>query len=224
MVKNRPATGTIRSLPPLPQAMKSRWSARCTSSSRSPSTSQRRSPPSSIASTIAASRAVRSAANNAMASGGESSRGNVYGARIQRGSRPTSTAPASAGAGGDPRRHRAGGQCAPGHQIAEQPGQGRHSAPDRARRQPGLAVLDADDVAAATRGALIGDEVQHIGRGHLQRVLTDEGEEHLQVESGGEHRVRSAPGRDEPQVVIEQRVAQANLDPELPDPTALHRW
>ena len=55
------------------------------------------------------------------------------------------------------------------------------------------------------RWAVGGDEPQHIGRAHLVRRLVDHAEEHPQVIPGGEHRVRSAPTRQELQIVIDQR-------------------
>ena len=92
---------------------------------------------------------------------------------------------------------------------------------DRPRRQPALAVGEPDHVAAS-RAALIGDEPQHVAGGHVDRADAREREEHQQVEARGQHRVRAAPRRDEPQVRIDEVMAEADLDPGLAETITLH--
>jgi hypothetical protein len=72
-------------------------------------------------------------------------------------------------------------------------------------------VVDVPAKVAADRrpaGALRGHERQNISRSHILGLLVDHGEEHLQIERRRQHRVRPAPPRHEPQIVIQQRRTQ----------------
>ena len=114
---------------------------------------------------------------------------------------------------GPPRRqppgHRVGGNAgvASGDQIGEEARQRRQPPLDRPRRQPGLAVLQPDDLGAAARCTLRLDEVQHVSRRHRRRLLLDHREEDLQVVRDRQQRVGPTPRRHELQVVIERRMA-----------------
>src|SRR5207302_1094987 len=59
---------------------------------------------------------------------------------------------------------------------------------------------------------LIGQELEHIRRGDLDRALRDNGEERLQVESHRPQRVRPAPARHELQIPVHQPIAQPVTD------------
>jgi hypothetical protein len=52
------------------------------------------------------------------------------------------------------------------------------------------------------------DERQHVRVADLRGLLADHREEHLQIERGGQHRVRARSGGDHVQVVVEQRVSK----------------
>jgi hypothetical protein len=78
---------------------------------------------------------------------------------------------------------------------------------DCRRGHPRLAVNQPDHVAV-TRLPRRLDEPQHLTSGHLCRCDPDHGEEHLQIERLRQHRVRPGPRRDEPQILIQQRLTQ----------------
>ena len=69
-----------------------------------------------------------------------------------------------------------------------------------------------------------GDEFEHIVSGDLERVLLDNGEEDFQVVSSGQDRVGATPGRDEPEVVVEQVVTEPDLDTGLAQRPAGKLW
>ena len=69
-----------------------------------------------------------------------------------------------------------------------------------------------------------GDEFENIVSGDLERVLLDNGEEDFQVVSGSEDRVGATPGRDEPQVVVEQVVTEPDFDTGLAQRPADKLW
>jgi hypothetical protein len=57
------------------------------------------------------------------------------------------------------------------------------------------------------------DERQHISRCHLRRLDPEQREEHPQIEPGRQHRVRPPPRCRELEIVIHDRMTEANLDP-----------
>ena len=101
------------------------------------------------------------------------------------------------------------------------PAHARQPPGDRPRRQPRLTVLDPHDPLPAARGALRGQEREHVRRGHLRRLLADHLEEHLQVIRHRQPRVGPRPRRHELQVVIHQRMPERDL-PRSP-PSAVER-
>lgn len=94
-------------------------------------------------------------------------------------------------------------------QVLEQRGDRRQPPLDLRRGQAGLAVREAHHVPAPARRTLSLDETQHISDHHLLRRLADDAKEHLQVERLRGQRVRSDPGRCEPQILIQERLTQA---------------
>jgi hypothetical protein len=58
-----------------------------------------------------------------------------------------------------------------------------------------------------------GDELQYVHGVHLSRLLADHGEEHLQVEAGGQHTIRSATCPHETEIVVELLMAETDLNP-----------
>ena len=56
-----------------------------------------------------------------------------------------------------------------------------------------------------------GQELQHIGRSHLCRILRDHVEEDLQIECDHQPRVVPRPCRDERQIGIQQRMPEGDL-------------
>ena len=73
---------------------------------------------------------------------------------------------------------------------------------------PRLTVLDPHHRRPASRLPLRLDERQHVRLADLRGLLADHREEHLQVECGGQHRVRPRPGGDHVQEVVEQPMSQ----------------
>ena len=89
--------------------------------------------------------------------------------------------------------------------IRVEPRHRRQPPRDRPRRQPRLAIAQADHRAVA---ALMSQELEHIRRRHLDRILADHREERLQIERHRPQRVRPRPTRDELQITIHQRITQ----------------
>ena len=59
---------------------------------------------------------------------------------------------------------------------------------------------------------VVGQEVEHVRRGDLDRVLADHREERLQVERDRPQRVRTAPARHELQIPVCQPLTQRITD------------
>ncbi len=76
---------------------------------------------------------------------------------------------------------------------------------DRARRQPRLPVRQANHPAITP---LLGQELKHVGRQHLDRFLVDHREERLQVEGRRPQCRRPGATCDELQVPVEERMLQ----------------
>ena len=99
-------------------------------------------------------------------------------------------------------RHR---RVGPRDDIRVEPRHRRQPAGDRASRQPRLAIAHPDHGPVA---ALMGEELEHVGRLNVDRVFVDDGEERLQVERDRPQRVRSGSTRDELQITVDQRITQ----------------
>ena len=96
----------------------------------------------------------------------------------------------------------------PGRQVRVQAAHARQPPGDGARRQTGLAVLQSHDPLAVTRGALGGQEREHVGRRHLCGRLGDRPEEDLQIRGHRQPRVGPGPHRHERQIVVQQRMPE----------------
>jgi hypothetical protein len=108
--------------------------------------------------------------------------------------------------------HAAPGWPAPAYhprQVGTQPRHRRQAAGDRPRRQPRLPGRQPHHRPVT---ALISQEIEHIRRGHLHRVLPDHQEERLQVEGHRPQRVRPAPARHELQIPVHQPLTQPVTD------------
>ena len=193
--------------------MNNRFSPGCTSHSRSPSTSQRRSPPSSIACTMARSRC-----------GAQRREQGVGLARVddprQRARGADQRHPAIRATCRQPAWHRILGDHTADDQILEQATDRGQTTLDRARRQPRLTVLDTHHRHTAARLPLGPDEPQHVRLADLHRIPADHGEKDLQVERGGQHRIRARPGGNHLQIVVEQAMPQPR---DTPAPTGRTR-
>ena len=77
---------------------------------------------------------------------------------------------------------------------------------DRPRRQSRLAIAHAHHRAIT---ALRSEELEHVRRRHLHRVLRHHREERLQIERHRPQRVRPTPTSDELQIAIHQRMHRA---------------
>ncbi len=98
-----------------------------------------------------------------------------------------------------PSRHRVRIHLPACQQEAEQPRDRRQPALDRASRQPRLAIDQPDHTTIA---ALVGDEAQHVARRDLARFLRNNGEEHLEVVTGRQRRVRPSTRRHKIEIAI----------------------
>ena len=114
---------------------------------------------------------------------------------------------AALAAGGQPTRHRI-----PGHSrvaardcVRVETRHRRQSPGDRARRQTGLPIAQPNHGAVA---ALLREELEHVSRRDISRVLPDNGEERLQIERNRPKRVRPSPARNELQIPIDQRMTE----------------
>jgi len=58
----------------------------------------------------------------------------------------------------------------------------------------------------------MGQELEHVNSGDLDRVLADHGEERLQIERHRSQGVRPGPSRDELQIPVHQPVTEAVTD------------
>ena len=115
--------------------------------------------------------------------------------------------PASTATGRQATRDRVRGdrRVSPGDQVCVEAGDRREPSSDRARRQARLAVPDPNHGAVAT---LVGDEGEHVRRHHLDGILVDDGEQHLQVMGHRPQRVRPGPPSHERQVRVDKRITQ----------------
>jgi hypothetical protein len=77
-------------------------------------------------------------------------------------------------------------------------------------RQTRLTVADPHHGPVAP---LVGDEVEDVGGGDLNRLLVDDGEERLQIVGDRPHRVRPRPPGHERQVRVDDRIAQRAAGP-----------
>ena len=173
-----------------------------------------------MACTIARSRSVRSAAINASTSAGSKIRGRRRTAANQR--HHATLAPMAALTRRQTARHRVRrhADVAARHQIAIQARHRSQPTLDRRRRQPRATVGDPHHVLRARVRALLDrDELEHIPRGHLGRLLADQREEHLQVMRIRPHRVRTRPSRRE----LQERVEQLMTDPIRPLTIGVHQ-
>ncbi len=83
------------------------------------------------------------------------------------------------------------------HEPVEQPRHRRQPAADRARGHPRPAIRKTHHPTITSTAPLDSDELEHVRRRHLNRVLVDHREEHPQVRHRRQHRVRPAPRRHE---------------------------
>jgi len=104
--------------------------------------------------------------------------------------------------------HRILGDHTADDQILEQATDRGQTTLDRARRQPRLTVLDTHHRHTAARLPLGPDEPQHVRLADIHRISADHGEKDLQVERGGQHRIRARPGGNHLQIVVEQAMPQ----------------
>ena len=97
----------------------------------------------------------------------------------------------------------------PRDQVGIQARHRRQAAGDRPRRQPRLPVRQPHHRPVTP---LMRQELEHIRRGDLHRVLPDHREERLQIEGHRPQRVRPAPARHELQIPVHQPLTQAIPD------------
>ena len=111
-------------------------------------------------------------------------------------------------------RHRIPLHVTTDHQKRIQRRHRRQPALDRPSRQPRLPVRQPDHPRIPDR-SLSSDELQHIRRRNLERVLGDDREEHLQIEPRRQHRVRTTPSISKRQRSHPPARDRAQIDPAL---------
>ena len=101
-------------------------------------------------------------------------------------------------------------------QVRIEPRHRRQPPGDRARRQARLAIRHPNHRPVA---ALMRQELEHVRRGHLDRVLVDDREERLQIERHRPQRVRPSPARHELQIASRPADHRARNGPHPPATT-----
>ena len=73
-------------------------------------------------------------------------------------------------------------------------------------------LVDRDHRRVGRTGPLDADELEHVTASDVERVDVDDGEEHLQVVDNRQRRVRSQPGVDRLQIVVDEWMAERRSD------------
>ena len=96
-------------------------------------------------------------------------------------------------------------------EVRVEAGQDRQPASDRRQRQT-LGLVDRDHRRVGRTGPLDADELQHVPASDLERVDVDDREEHLQVIDDRQRRVRSQPGVNRLEIVVDEWMAERRSD------------
>ncbi len=96
-------------------------------------------------------------------------------------------------------------------EVRIEPRQRRQSTTDRRQRQP-LRGVDRHHRRIGRTGPLDADELEHVTSPNVERVDVDDREEHLQVVDNRQRRVRSQPGVNGLQIVVDEWVAERRSD------------